>query len=118
MKNGIFKSVIAVLMVFVILLTAASCSADADTPSSSGEETETIRPPEEQTTIRFDPSNLVPGLYNISIQPYYLTETRDSYTVDESCSMIIELLDGKGSEYRTWARQYWGSVRLNDIKII
>ena len=70
------------------------------------------------TTIRFDTSNLVPGIYRLSIQPYYLTETRGSYTIDETLGMTVEIIDGKGPEYRTWARQYWGSVRLNDVKIL
>lgn len=69
------------------------------------------------TIISFDTSNLVPGYYTLSVQPYYLTETRNSYTVDETLPMLVEIIDGKGSEYRTWARQYWGSIRLNDVKI-
>ena len=71
-----------------------------------------------QTTIRFDTSNLVPGFYKLSLQPYYLTETRGSFTVDETYGMLVEIIDGKGPEYRTWERQYWGSIRLNDIHII
>ena len=71
-----------------------------------------------QTTIRFDTSNLVPGFYKLSLQPYYLTETRGSFTVDETYGMMVEIIDGKGPEYRTWARQYWGSIRLNNIHII
>ena len=71
-----------------------------------------------ETTIRFDPANLVPGYYKLSVQPYYLTETRGSYTVDETRGMLIEVIDGKGPEYRTWARQYWGSIRLNDVKVL
>ena len=71
-----------------------------------------------ETVIRFDPSNLVPGFYKLSVQPYYLTETRGSYTVDETYGMMIEIIDGKGPEYRTWARQYWGSIRLNDVKVL
>ncbi len=71
-----------------------------------------------ETKIRFDPGNLVPGFYTISVQPYYLTETRNSYTVDETSSMMIEIIDGKGPEYRIWARQYWGSIRLNDVHIL
>lgn len=70
------------------------------------------------THIQMDPGNLVPGVYKLSIQPYYLTEIRDSYTVDESYGLQIELIDGKGPEYRIWSRQYWGSVRLNDVRII
>ncbi len=69
------------------------------------------------TQIAFDISNLVPGYYTLSVQPYYLTETQNSYTVDETLPMQIEIIDGKGADYRVWARQYWGSVRLNDIKI-
>jgi len=71
-----------------------------------------------ETTIQFDPDNLVPGFYTLSIQPYYLTETRNSYTVDETRPMMIEIIDGKGPEYRVWARQYWGSIRLNDVKVL
>ena len=71
-----------------------------------------------ETAIRFDPANLVPGYYKLSVQPYYLTETRGSYTVDETRGMLIEVIDGKGPEYRTWARQYWGSIRLNDVKVL
>lgn len=70
------------------------------------------------TIISFDTSNLVPGYYTLSVQSYYLTETRNSYTVDETLPMQVEIIDGKGSEYRTWARQYWGSIRLNDVKIV
>lgn len=73
---------------------------------------------EYETIIRFDTSNLVPGFYKISVQPYYLTETRNSYTVDETFGMMIEIIDGKGIEYRNWLRQYWGSIRLNDIHVI
>ncbi len=70
------------------------------------------------TRIAFDTANLVPGYYTLSIQPYYLTETRNSYTVDETLPMSIEIIDGKGSDYRIWAKQYWGSTRLNDVRII
>ena len=70
------------------------------------------------TISSFDTSNLVPGYYTLSVQPYYLTETRNSYTVDETLPMQVEIIDGKGSEYRIWARQYWGSIRLNDVKIV
>lgn len=73
---------------------------------------------EYRTCIRFEPTNLVPGFYTLSVQPYYLTETRNSYTVDETSGMMIEIIDGKGPEYRIWARQYWGSVRLNDVHIL
>ena len=69
-------------------------------------------------TIRFDTSNLVPGIYKLSIQPYYLTETRGSCTVDEVYGIMIEVIDGKGIDYRTWARQYWGSIRLGDVRLI
>lgn len=70
------------------------------------------------TVLRMDTSNLVPGLYTISIQPYYLTETCNSYTVDETPAAMIEIIDGKGSEYRVWARQYWGCIRLNNINVL
>lgn len=73
---------------------------------------------EYETIIRFDTSNLVPGIYRLSVQPYYLTETKGSYTIDETYGMTIEIIDGKGPEYRTWLRQFWGSIRLNDIRII
>jgi len=32
--------------------------------------------------------------------------------------MMIEIIDGKGQEYRVWDRQYWGSIRLNDVKVL
>lgn len=70
------------------------------------------------TRLRFDTHNLVPGLYTLSVQPYYLTETRNSYTVDETQPMMIEIIDGKGIEYRAWARQFWGNVRLDDVKVV
>lgn len=73
---------------------------------------------EYRTCIRLDTSNLVPGFYTLSIQPYYLTETGYSCTVDETGAMMIEIIDGKGSEYRIWARQYWGHIRLNDVRIL
>ena len=71
-----------------------------------------------KTHIQTNPQNLVPGFYKLSVQPYYLTETNNSYTVDETTLMTIEIIEGKGSEYRVWARQYWGNIRLSDTKII
>lgn len=71
-----------------------------------------------QTHIQLDTSNLVPGFYTLSVQPYYLTETKNTFAVDVIMGMMIEIIDGKGPEYRVWARQYWGSIRLNDVKVI
>lgn len=73
---------------------------------------------EYKTQLSFDTHSLVPGFYTLSLQPYYLTETRNSYTVDETQPMMIEIVDGKGPEYRGWARQYWGSIRLDDVKVV
>lgn len=90
-------------------------------PAGLAESTQIIRTrngAKYSTKIRFDTSNLVPGFYRLSVQPYYLTETRGSFTVDETYGMMIEIIDGKGPEYRTWARQYWGSIRLNDVVML
>ena len=86
--------------------------------SESSQIITTSKGKEYKTHLRFDTHNLVPGFYTLSLQPYYLTETRNSYTVDETQPMMIEIIDGKGSGYRVWARQYWGSIRLDDVKII
>lgn len=72
---------------------------------------------EYETFLEFDLENLVPGTYHTYIEPYYLNETSNSFTVDETDTIAIEIIDGKGSNYRAWARQYWGSVRLNDIRV-
>ena len=86
--------------------------------AESTEKIKTIVGGHYQTQIQMEPFNLVPGFYMLSIQPYYLTETGNSYTVDETYGLMIEIIDGKGPEYRVWARQYWGSIRLNDIKVV
>ena len=70
------------------------------------------------TELTFDLSNLVPGIYHTYLEPYYLNDTSSSFTVDETGVMPIEIIEGKGSSYRNWLRQYWSSVRLNDVAII
>ncbi len=86
--------------------------------SESSQILSTTKEREYKTRLRFDTHNLVPGFYTLSLQPYYLTDTRNSYTVDETRPMMIEIIDGKGPEYRVWERQYWGSIRLDDVKIL
>lgn len=70
------------------------------------------------TDLVFDLSNLVPGIYHTYLEPYYLNETSTSFTVDETGVIPIEITEGKGSSYRNWYRQYWSSVRLNDVSVI
>ncbi len=70
-----------------------------------------------ETFLEFDLGNLVPGIYHTYLEPYYLNETGSSFTVDETDKIAIEIVEGKGPGYRNWARQYWGSVRLNDIRV-
>lgn len=72
---------------------------------------------EYETYLEFDLSNLVPGIYHTYLEPYYLNETSNSFTVDETDTIAIEIIEGKGPNYRAWARQYWGSVRLNDVRV-
>ncbi|MBQ7671078.1 MAG: sulfatase-like hydrolase/transferase [Clostridia bacterium] len=77
MKNCIFKSVIAALLAFAILLTAASCSSGTDSPEITDDETDTKIPPEEQTTIRFDP------VIDPSTETETETETEEPYIETE-----------------------------------
>jgi lipopolysaccharide transport system ATP-binding protein len=99
-------------------LSVKFCDGSAVGLAESTDIIKTTSDTDYMTELTFDLSNLVPGIYHTYLEPYYLNDTSSSFTVDETGVMPIEIIEGKGSSYRNWLRQYWSSVRLNDVAII
>lgn len=93
------------------------CDGSAVGLAESIDVIKTVSGKDYETYLYMSLENLVPGIYNTYLEPYYLNDASSSFTIDESGVIPIEIVDGKGAEYRRWARQYWGNVRLNDVHI-
>lgn len=93
------------------------CDGSAVGLAESIDVIKTVSGKDYETYLYMSLDNLVPGIYNTYLEPYYLNDASSSFTIDESGAIPIEIVDGKGAEYRRWARQYWGNVRLNDVHI-
>lgn len=72
---------------------------------------------ENETIMEFDLSNLAEGTYFIYLQLFYLDEFNNVHGIDQSEKIFIELVENDISK-TSWQRQYWGSIRLNTLKII
>lgn len=67
-------------------------------------------------TFQFDVSNLAEGTYYFRLSIFILNEFRVHLALDESTDPIyFEVIDDVKDRTR-WLRQYWGSIRLNDIE--
>ena len=82
---------------------------DASFDVTSGNDYETI--------LEYNLSNLAEGVYFIYLQLFYLDELNIVHGIDQSEKIFIEIIDNDPSK-TSWQRQYWGSIRLNTLKII
>ena len=72
---------------------------------------------ENETTFRFSLRNLAGGSYYFRFSIFILREGGSHVAVDEaSCKIWFEVEDYVVDHTR-WLRQYWGSVRFDDIKV-
>ena len=70
-----------------------------------------------ESCLEIDLINLIPGMYYLYLQPYFLSDINSSKDLDETARIAIEIEEGQ-KDHRIWYRQYWGNTRLRDIRMI
>lgn len=69
--------------------------------------------------IDFDISNLVEGKYYLYIDVFTMNEFSAHESYDHPVKKVFfEVVKDESTESLNWNRRYWGSVRLNELKIV
>lgn len=69
-----------------------------------------------ETILSFDISNIVAGTYLCYIHISRLSVSNTINDLDQSDAIYLEITDSDVST--VWQRQYWGSVKLNELKCL
>ncbi|HAP20571.1 MAG TPA: hypothetical protein DCR27_04785, partial [Lachnospiraceae bacterium] len=70
-----------------------------------------------ESTLAFEISNLAEGIYYMHLCIYTQNEMGELQSIYETDKMYFEVMElDKGKII--WHRQYWGSIRLNSIKLL
>lgn len=70
-----------------------------------------------KTTIEYDVSNLAEGTYFAYFHLSEISEYNDMKELDQSAPVYFEVVENCDNQTK-WQRQYWGSVRLPELKVI
>ena len=69
--------------------------------------------------FEFDASNLVEGRYYFDVDIFSMNEYGAGMSYDHPVkSVFFEIEQDKNMRSLNWTRKYWGSVRLNEMKVI
>ena len=69
-----------------------------------------------ETLLYLDISNLATGSYICYLHISRLNESNTINDLDQSDKIYIEVIDD--TEAITWQREYWGSIKLNKLKLV
>ena len=72
-----------------------------------------------EATLSFDISNLVPGRYHFEFDVFVMNEYGTHFSYDHPIQKIyFEVVDDETVESIRWQRNYFGNVRLNELKVL
>lgn len=70
----------------------------------------------QETLLNFDISNIVPGSYICYLHISKLNNSNNINDLDQSDIIYIEVIDDQDAI--SWQREYWGSIKLNNLKLM
>lgn len=70
-----------------------------------------------ETIFEFDLSNLAEGTYHIYLNMFVQDGAGGLHSLDKAEKIYFEVVE-MNHEKVSWQRQYWGSVRLNELQLI
>ena len=69
-------------------------------------------------SIEFDPSNLCEGIYYFKLFIFANDNIGNAFDLDGAMAeLYFKIIEAEGNK-TIWKQNYWGNVRLNQIKII
>lgn len=69
---------------------------------------------EYESIFDFDLSNLAEGIYYLCLNMFIQDASGGLHSMDQAEKIYFEVMEPNGKRV-TWQRQYWGSIRLNEL---